>query len=60
MSDSHLKFSLIIPVYNFEAYLTTCIESCEKQDVPQSEYEQIVLNDGSTDSSFEHNRATFN
>ena len=51
MSDSHLKFSLIIPVYNVEAYLTTCIESCEKQDIPQSEYELIVVNDGSTDSS---------
>lgn len=42
-------FSLIIPVYNVEKYLEQCLESIFKQTY--TNYEVIVVNDGSTDNS---------
>lgn len=48
-----MKISLILPVYNVEAYLGKCIESCLNQDLPQSEYEIIIVIDGSPDKSIE-------
>lgn len=44
-----LKLSVIIPVYNVEKYIAKCLDSvvcCDGAD-----YEIIVVNDGSTDSS---------
>lgn len=46
-----MEISIIIPVYNVEKYLRYCLESCLKQDVPKSEYEVIIVNDGSPDNS---------
>ena len=46
-----MKISLIVPVYNVEKYIEKCLLSCLKQDIPQSDYEIIVVNDGSPDSS---------
>ena len=43
------RFSFIIPVYNVESYLVQCIDSILKQDY--SDYEIILVDDGSTDSS---------
>lgn len=43
------KFSIIIPIYNVDKYLKKCIESILKQTF--KEYEMILVNDGSTDSS---------
>lgn len=48
-----LSLSIIIPVYNVEDYLQRCVESVENQDIPQYNYEVILVNDGSTDSSAE-------
>ena len=48
-----IKLSIIIPVYNVEKYIGRCIESCLKQDLPQGEYELLVVNDGSQDGSME-------
>lgn len=48
-----LRLSIIIPVYNVEEYLQRCVESVENQDIPQTDYEVILVNDGSTDSSAE-------
>lgn len=45
--------SIIVPVYNVELYLEKCLTSLLKQDIPYSEYEIIVVNDGSTDTSGE-------
>lgn len=41
-------FSLIVPVYNQEKYLNSCIDSLLKQTF--SSYEIIIVNDGSTDN----------
>ena len=43
------KLSIIIPVYNVEAYLARCLDSV--LTVNSDDYEVIVVNDGSTDSS---------
>lgn len=45
------KISLILPVYNVEQYLPKCIESCLCQDLPKTEYEIIIVIDGSLDNS---------
>ena len=41
--------SVIIPVYNVEKYLSTCLESVLKQTMPN--FEVLLINDGSTDNS---------
>ena len=41
--------SVIIPVYNVEAYLEECIESLRNQSL--KEIEMIFINDGSRDNS---------
>ncbi|OWK74517.1 hypothetical protein CBW16_03665 [Flavobacteriaceae bacterium JJC] len=46
-----MKLSIIIPVYNSEKYLQRCLESVFGQDLPFSDYEVIVINDGSKDES---------
>ncbi|RSJ08076.1 glycosyltransferase family 2 protein [Streptococcus mitis] len=43
------KISVIVPVYNVEAYLERCVESILKQTY--TNFELILINDGSTDSS---------
>lgn len=48
-----MRLSVIIPVYNVEEYIEKCILSLEEQDIPQNEYEIIVINDGSPDNSRE-------
>ena len=48
-----MKLSIIIPVYNVEDYIEKCILSLEVQDISSSDYEIIVINDGSPDNSRE-------
>ena len=43
------KISIIVPVYNVEAYLPACLSSCINQTM--EEIEIICVNDGSTDNS---------
>lgn len=43
--------SIIVPVYNVEAYLRKCADSLLDQDLPSSDYEIILVDDGSTDGS---------
>lgn len=44
-----MLFSIIIPIYNVEKYLSECIESVIKQKF--DDYEVILVDDGSTDNS---------
>ena len=44
-----MKFSVIIPVYNVEAYLRDCLDSVLNQTY--ADWEAICVNDGSTDGS---------
>lgn len=46
-------FSIIIPVYNVEKYLSECLESVFRQSLDENKYEIILVDDGSTDSSGE-------
>lgn len=45
------KISIIVPVYNAEAYLEDCIQSLIEQTMRECEF--IFINDGSSDSSQE-------
>ena len=47
------KFSIIIPNYNEEKYIKRCLESIFNQTINKSNYEVIVIDDGSTDNSIE-------
>ena len=44
-----MRFSILVPVYNVEEFLSTCIESVLNQDF--DDYELILVDDGSTDNS---------
>ena len=46
-----MKLSIIVPVYNTEAYVEKCLDSLIEPDL--GGYEIIAVNDGSTDSSGE-------
>ena len=47
---NNVTLSIIIPVYNVEAYLRRCLKSILKQNT-LVDYEIILVNDGSTDAS---------
>ena len=44
-----MKLSIIVPIYNVAPYLRKCVDSLLAQDI--SDYEIILVNDGSTDDS---------
>ena len=48
-----LLLSIVVPIYNVEDYLDRCIDSLLHQDIDKSDYEIILVNDGSTDESYE-------
>lgn len=48
-----MKLSIIIPVYNVESYIRKCIESVSCLPIDKSEYEIIVVNDGTADHSMD-------
>lgn len=48
-----MRLSIIIPVFNVEKYIEKCLESILHQDILDKEYEILLLNDGSTDNSYE-------
>lgn len=47
------KLSIIMPAYNSAQYIKDCLDSCEKQDISTDDYEIIVINDGSSDNTFQ-------
>lgn len=46
-----IKVSVLIATYNEDKYVGRCIRSLLNQALPQSKYEIIVINDGSTDKT---------
>lgn len=45
------KVSVIVPVYNVEAYLRDCLDSLLAQTIDHELMEVLLINDGSTDNS---------
>ena len=48
-----VSVSVIIPMCNAERYLAACLDSLVSQDFPPSDYEVILVDNGSTDRSVE-------
>ena len=46
-----VKVSIGVPVYNVDMYLRQCLESIKQQSF--QDFEVIMVDDGSTDNSFE-------
>ncbi|MBB3188415.1 glycosyltransferase family 2 protein [Microbacter margulisiae] len=44
-----MQLSIILPCYNVEQYIAECLDSLYMQDIPESEYEIICINDCSPD-----------
>ncbi len=49
MKSNHPKISIIVAVYNQEKFIGRCLRSLLNQSISSSEYEIIVVDDGSTD-----------
>ncbi len=49
--QNNIKFSIVVPIYNVEKYLSKCLDSLVNQTY--SNIEIICVNDGSTDSSLQ-------
>ncbi|UCC40952.1 MAG: glycosyltransferase [Candidatus Aminicenantes bacterium] len=46
-----MRCSLIIPAYNAGKTIRNCLESTITQSLPETEYEIIVVDDGSSDNT---------
>lgn len=46
-----IKYSIIVPVYNVEKYIYQCINSICNQNFDNSNFETIIVNDGTKDNS---------
>ena len=51
MRLENMFFSIILPIYNVEKYLKECVDSIQAQTF--KDYEIILVDDGSTDSTVE-------
>lgn len=47
-----MKLSIIVPCFNVAPFVEKCLKSLVSQDIDKNEYEIIVLNDGSTDNTY--------
>ena len=48
-----IDLSIIVPVYNVEKYIRSCIESIFNQGLDDNRFEVIIVNDGTQDRSME-------
>ncbi len=46
-----MRFSVIVPCFNAQRTIARCLDSLFAQTLPRTEYEVIVVDDGSTDDS---------
>ena len=46
-----MKLSIIIPVYNTAKFLSLCLDSLLSQSMSLTDYEILIINDGSTDNT---------
>ena len=46
-----MKLSIIIPVYNVEKYIASCLDSVYNQNTSEEMFELVVVNDGTPDNS---------
>ncbi len=46
---NHPRYSVIIPAYQAEGTIGTCVQALNEQTVPRAQYEIIVVDDGSSD-----------
>jgi glycosyltransferase involved in cell wall biosynthesis len=46
-----MRLSIIVPVFNTKLYLPRCFRSLLDPGLDESDYEIVVINDGSTDNS---------
>lgn len=53
MLNYKYKMSVVIPVYNCENYLESCLQSLYKQTMDRSDFQIVFVNDGSKDKSGE-------
>lgn len=50
-NDNKILLSVVVPVYNVEKYIVKCLNTL--RSINNDNYEIILINDGSTDSSYE-------
>ncbi|MAG66517.1 MAG: dolichyl-phosphate mannose synthase [Pseudomonadales bacterium] len=50
---SNVKASVIVPTWNDESRVLLCIDALKEQSIPQEIYEIIVVDNGSSDNTFE-------
>ena len=48
MDEKKIKYSIILPCFNVEKYIKTCLDSIFRNDIKNSEI--ILINDGSDDN----------
>src|SRR3989344_5311201 len=48
-----MKLTIILPTYNNEKTLRECLSSIVNQDYPKKDYEVLLIDGGSTDSTLE-------
>jgi glycosyltransferase involved in cell wall biosynthesis len=53
MSEGSVSVSVVIPAYNAQATIEECLTALSEQTMPRTEYETIVVDDGSTDATAE-------
>lgn len=53
MKKFKYKVTIVVPVYNVSEYLEECLDSLLAQTMNKEEMEILLINDGSTDNSFE-------
>ena len=49
---AEMKLSIVTTMYNSAKYLPKCVDSLLNQDLPEDDYEIILVNDGSPDNSW--------